>query len=1144
MLAGGRPGIAQDQPASPGGRSATTLPEARESAAGSLTSPPADEDTVILLDEDGKAFRLPAGATVSNFLKWLEASRNASPDADAAVFYVAAVSLEGAADIRRGFATLDAAIDVFVRAGVDSVRVPLRMNEATLIDNRSSEETVEFIPGERGAGLNCRLLGSGRHTIHLKISVPIRSSGNSFRLQLTLPGTAQSSLRLTVPGSNISVRPDELIDIEVTPLPDNQTELVAHGLGASLDLPWQSVAVQPEVQAQLQVESLVTGDVSSNGVALEALQTINATRGSFETLTIQIPDGYSVLSVVSPTHEALRTSELQNNAIRARLPSSTAGPVQLKWLLSSTSASETGRVEITSLFVENAIRQDTFLGISVAEGFRVTPTPEATSQAQRIRTSSFRKKVETHFDPQIEFQHAWRLSSSSSRIAFRLDRIAARYRVNPSYELLLRGTTAELTATYSLTIFRGSLDQLCLNWSGYESEEWQPLEIVEPADRIEVAYASPSQSDGPGPDDRTSGGIDLNFVESLNRTHGKSVIRFRTSRPITEGQEPFLISLPMLDESTLPVTRLTVRNDDAVESTLDPLGGTAVRPISRQSPSAREKAESSQPPNLTPSVFECTSPELQFRATVTTQPQEMTATSRATLTLTDDRVSVEQHLLYSVNYEEVDRLRILVPASVPAADFFYSQRPDGTLKELDVEDGGLELDGLRQVRVKLPGPMLGRFEIVCRYSTPVDITPGQIAPQNLPVAILQPAEIESTSTRLEVRSSGNLQVGLDDSDWTQELTLSQTPSWITTGARRSVDLTVISTPERATQNFSIRRSALRTLFDDGISRTRGVYLIDGDITYLTVTLPSDANMNSVQAFWDGVQLNDDQLLQGVPATREPNAANQEGQPSTGQLRLLLAPSAKKSHLLAIEYTSRQPVVFGGSNSLSLQAPEFASDVWLAETLWDIVLPFDQHLFIYPQHYTPRFNWQRRAIVWSRQATTGSMTLADWMTDGLAESDSTAERIDVSELPFDPLEDSRFGNVYRFSSFGHQHPVRFQSMSQPAIVLAGAGLTLAMGIILLRIPITRHVLTLPVVGFCMALAGLWRLEAVQILVQPALIGLALALVLSVFEARFKKRRTASMVTLASPSDFFAPGSSREEVLHEDSQLPQADAARAQ
>ena len=94
------------------------------------------------------------------------------------------------------------------------------------------------------------------------------------------------------------------------------------------------------------------------------------------------------------------------------------------------------------------------------------------------------------------------------------------------------------------------------------------------------------------------------------------------------------------------------------------------------------------------------------------------------------------------------------------------------------------------------------------------------------------------------------------------------------------------------------------------------------------------------------------------------------------------------------------------------------------------------------------------------------------------------------------------------------------MSQPAIVLCGAGFALAIGFILLRIPATRHVLTFLSLGFVLAATALWQPEPVQLLVQPAIFGMLLAIVASVLENRTRQSQQASLVTLTSPDDFLA------------------------
>ena len=77
--------------------------------------------------------------------------------------------------------------------------------------------------------------------------------------------------------------------------------------------------------------------------------------------------------------------------------------------------------------------------------------------------------------------------------------------------------------------------------------------------------------------------------------------------------------------------------------------------------------------------------------------------------------------------------------------------------------------------------------------------------------------------------------------------------------------------------------------------------------------------------------------------------------------------------------------------------------------------------------------------------------------------------------------------------------------------------------LIKIPATRSVLTLLLLGFLLTLAGLWSMAPLQLLLQPGLFGLVLAVAAAVIDGYLKRKRTSTILTLSSPSDFVAPGS---------------------
>jgi len=1103
--------------------------KADSSTVAQLTDPPKVNEHVIFVDEKGEVVRLTAGGQIGEYLKWRDQLLRGSDD-NSLGYYVAAITLTGDVNASRTVAKLDASIEVFVRAGVDRVEVPLRLNEATLLKYRrpaSTDNEIEFLPTDRGTGLKCRISKSGQHRIDLQLSVPVRKSGNSFRLQLSLPGTAQSSLRLIVPGDAIAVRPDQLADIEVEKLPNARSALIVHGLGAALDLPWQVVSTQPEEKTSFQVETLLAADAGVDGVALEAVQTISATGGSFNSVKVNVPRGFSVLNVSSLTHASLQTSDLQTNPVEISLPEGTAGPLRLKWLLSSEERADAKLISINGFNVENATREETLIGVSVTEGFRLSQLTPKPQLVQRISTSLFRKRVETLFDPQIDFQQAYRLVSQDSRVQFRIERIEASYRISPAYELMFREASAELTARFEIVVYRGSLDQVALRWPSLQQQEWEQIEVVDNADRTHVAGLVIGRSDvsdaaGPLPNSGlTADSVQLQFVEPLNRIHGVVTVEFRARRPIPLGEEPFLISIPVADSESMPVSRVTLLNASNVESNIAGARETVIRFLSEGSSLGTADA-SDVPLNLVPRRLESSSRNLEFRATVTSHPQDVASSSHAILTLSENQIDVEQRLRYTVTYKELDRLRILVPGSV-RPDEFRLVATDGTPETLlTAEVGGLEIDGVRQIRVDLPEPKLGQFEIVCAYSIAVDSSFATLGTADVDVSLLQPAENQGRTTRVEIRSPDNVGVQVSGEQWTQELTLSDAPSWVASGMLRSVNLLLEVAPERASQNFVVRRSALRSRFQNGAAaRTTGFYLIDGDISFLIVTLPADVDRSSLSVWWNGRLMTAESLL----ITSAGNAGS--------DVRILVDESLRRrQHILVMEFDLQDAVSFNGLSELRATAPGFAADVWLADTVWEVALPVDQHLFVYPDNYAAAFSWQRQGAVWSRRPVDRSIALSDWL---LADADADLRESlesQLKEFRFDPLASAPYGNSYLFSAFGHQQDVQFQAMSQPAIILAGAGLALALGLVLLRIPATRHVLTILFVGFGLSLAGLWHLEAVQLLLQPAVFGLILSIVASIIETRVKRQQRASLVTFSSPSDFLAPGSSGDVIIHDE------------
>ncbi len=1109
-------------------------------------------DTVLVLDKDGNPVEVPLGPTWEEYLKFVRdrglATSNNLPD-----FYIARLQLNGDVNVEDGVAALDVEVLIRVLAEDRAVDVPLRLTEATLRDHSySGPGTLAFIPTERNSGVACRLIGQGEHSIRLKTLVAIRKSGDTLRLQLSLPPSPQSELVLTVPRERIVVRGDAAGGRPVSSTQkDGTTQIRAFGLGSTLDLSWQELTARAEVRPEIAVTTYVSATLEPDGGDLEAEQTIVATRGNFDRLTVEIPSGFILRSLTSPTHPEIQYEQPEFPRATIQFAGPTAGPVKLTWSLYSVKSSKpedsadaaaadddsAGSFELQGFRVEEASRHEGFLRVGVPEGFLPglieAETPNQSRQLMEARLSSFQPELIGRRLPDASGQQqVWRILDPGFRAMFQLKRIEPGFLVAPRFELRFNDRIVEVNASFDVLVYRGSLQQLDLLWPDFHAQQWRVEVAGSPVD-IELqlpdsASETPVVGNGPGDSVPAAGDrLGMILTDARSRTHGNWTIELTCRVPVPEGAESFPLTLPQVD---VPIERLRspivrVINERNIESTLVAARGTIAHEVPDD---VADPVEAYLPTNLKTRAWEIDSPSIRFDATVAAHEQKVSCTPYATLRYDDDHFEVVQRLEYSVTYEPLSRVRVEIPSeltgeTISRAEFRLLRPGDEQPRKLTPVGTGLQLGETVQRSLQLPESLWGQFAIICEYSIPISDLLATTKPSSNDVPLIHSADAVADATRVEIQAPANIELRLSADTWQPELSVGRFPAWVAQGTQRRLRVVSQSSAGRASERFAVRRIELQTeLFRTG-ARTRAAYQVEGDVSWLTLTFPPDCDLNSIGAWWDGEPLSPEAIRQLPDSERD--------------LRFdLEVDGVTRRHTLQIQYQSQASHDFGPLTSLSVQAPEFASGVQLSEAVWEITLPDDQYVFVYPESWLPQMRWLRSGMVWRRKPT-GPGFAANWPSAG-----------DTGSEAWGSLTGSNAGLVtpYRFTAFGHQQPLFIRSMSRPAIVLTGTGLALAIGLILLRVPATRHVLTLLVLTFSVSVIGLWHLEALQLLAQPAVFGLLLAALGTLIDSRARQRMKSSYVAYSSPSDFLVPGSSVVELMQEETKASPrrtADAAGA-
>lgn len=1067
---------------------------------------PGAEDVVQVIGPDGKPLFIPHGETWKEFQKFLK-SRQANDGPLAPPFSVSGVLFEGSTEANEDSVTLEATLTILINRDGEDVLVPLQLNEATLLKKPAhfGSNEAEFDAFDREDGYQCWLRGKGLHELKMSLAVPIRKQAAARRVMLRLPETPKSEIRLNVPLPKVSAKGLDRGFLRTKPLDNGRTEIHAFGPpGNILDLSWQSITDISEAKPELQALTLIVADLRAESLVLEVTQQIRSIQGSFDKLTVRLPPEFELLEVTG--RDVKDSSKVADSPPRVTvtLAAPTAGPIELKWVLSTKVAADAVRLPpIEGFEVEEARQQKGHVVMMAWEGVNLRKRDGEDRFVDQDTLTALRDVPGFHAPANgTRSTTVYRFLKQPFRLVFDLQKIESYFTSEQTHLVRLASTHANLETTLTIRVFRGSLLDLTLPWPGFKPENWEAVTNETP-DIVEQVSVEDTPS---GPQLR------VRLIDRKTRGDQEFDLRLTTRRVIPTDGTAFDLSLPFVAASGQKASTLVV----APSSNLDVEWSSKNEAISRPTTPDRkvlDQLESTR--NVTAWRWEAGSPEFTAKAKV--QQQTISTDSLSDLAFDTRSVTVTQRIGYEVAFEPLSQARLMVPRGILERVRFRLRDSNGQSKSLPPPVfTALEIDQARQCRLSLDPPQVGKFEVLADFDVEqtVDMTADKPSQVNIPV--LQSSDAEFSATRVKWNTGDTLVASLDDPAWKPELGPDKTSSWKANGTKSVIRLDVAPAAHSLMQDFTVHRALIRTVVSEGRRHSQALFELDHDVREITLTLPPGISSQPFQAWWNH-----------TPVTVETSARDQ----ATGntEIRLRLAQSSaiatalpetadridKIKGQLWLDYYSDESAHFGWSNQIQLVTPQFASTVWVAQTIWQVALPADQHLLTTPRDYAAQFHWDRSLLLWSRRPNFGydriNRVLNDAAPNGI---DSVAWESAVTGEPTG-------NNIYPVSCFGPPQRLVFWSMSRSAVVGCGAGLALLLGFLLIRIPATRHVLTFLVVGFIMSLAALWFAEPVKVLLQPAILGAAMSVIAAVIDRVGRRPAQSPMVTLASPSDFLTP-----------------------
>ena len=1062
----------------------TGQPAAKPSDKPGSPQPKNTANWIFLPGLEGQRIPVPTDLW-KDFLRW-QNNQQAPP------FHVTSVSLDGR--VLGDRALLNARVEVRVQRADEWIPVSLRMGNGNTVltspvtyngPGQSRPDTRKTNPTN---GLRWWLKGQGLHELSFQLSVPVLREHPSRRLQLALPTppAAGTRLLLVVEGGPLrATTPKGGGQTTVRPGTNGTNRIEVHGVGDQIDLSWRATATANDDDTVLASSIAISVEPNTDSVVLKTHQRIRVLKGHPETITVALPTGYRLVDVQG---DAIQDPQIDpDEPGRVHLPlvgggsDAASDPIAIRWTLQGEFPPVGEPLLIDGFQVEEARYQTGHVAMKLLDNYRSARKLGRFVHRINVRDLPRTPTLAPLFGDNIA--SAWEILRQPFRLELDLVEIEPRFIAEPQLFLKLSESNAELVIDIPRgQVFRGAIEALEFHWPGWTEQGWQV--IADESPELQFRFDENTQK------------LRVGLAARQSRADGQFAVRFKADRPIGKPTSSML-TLPALVAPTPPEPVLVVGRAINVDTELTTQNETTTRPLS-----AQLKQLISLPEELGDGIvpadnyFRLPPEASSFQVSVMPQPRRITTSSSVVANYSDGKLQVTQQIDYQVEYARIGSVKLMVPR--PLQDnqvrFRLQANPDAEPIPLEARPG-IEVGTQQQADIQLDEDRLGSFRIIADFelSAPEILAITTVA---MPIPLMQSTDAAFRSTRFELTGGGGIDAVLDGETWQSELDIENRPVWRASGSPPQVDLALRLGDRDASYHFTVPRVAIVQVLQDadsGTVQSWACYHIQGQITTLVVRFSADAKMSRVPVFhWDGQPLRSDHYRETVT-------------PGGGaEFRLDVSGFTSGSdHLLQVDYH----VVNRSDNGLlsgrhQLVTPRLADTAHIAETLWQVHLPVGHHLLNGARGHSPRFSWQWQGLHFSRETDTGFDHAADWLA------------VPGHAPQFPPIA---VGNAYTFSNFGPPDSFSFHSISQWSFVLLGAGLALAAGLILLYIPHTRHVVTGLSAGFVVAVLAIWLAEPITLLLQPALLGLALATLAAILHHRFGRHPTIDLATLPSPID---------------------------
>lgn len=933
-----------------------------------------------------------------------------------------------------------ATIHIAVNRGEGWHQVPIRMSQAhiTGIEYAGAGEEIPDVTNKvSDEGQRWQIRGLGQHQLKLTGWVPLKQNLALTQLQLSLPPLLpgfEAEVQLEIPNPDVVLRPGNNVYLLDVKRNEATTQVVSTVSGNRLELGWSIPASTGATVAA--VGSRFHLKPTSTRLTLLADQTIEFYQQVTRELQVQPPSHFQLVEISGPHYRSHTIDE--EGQVNIQLSQDVKGEIKLHWVFESPFI-ENEPIIIDGLAFKGAIREEGLIRIDELDGYLLIPATEQSELVHRASVSDVRDfGVGVPLTAYAFYKQPFNLVMSTSP--------TASYEIlTPTYQLTVGEKSQQLRVDARVSVQRGQVSSMAFSMPPESLEGWEFEEAT-----ISPPSANPVRTEF----DPVLGQGTCTWSTPL-RTSFHLLLSFRRNRQLANDLE---CSLPSFRADRTAESIIALRAEDQLDLESWNIPDKLRLDIHSQDVKSRLTELVNGDEELI-AVSRVVPDQRDVKLTLSRHEKTMTCdTLVQVVDVQSGDISIRQKIDLDVKYGRVSDFALSLPTELTRLF------PDYALSEaIDVSVDGESLSTFfneSQVTAVLPQPVKGQATIVIDYAFPIDVKQATFI--NLPIVALLNQEFQSIQCEVLPVESVRLRAG----DGWEPI---RSSLWVAQPGKRveSVPVEVNLQLADSAQQYVVERAWARThFFQDGRSETWVEYVFNNNPERVVLLFSDRVDLNQLGFKFDGNEL-DSSSLQRRSGDRE-------------ELTVVLPESRSEHPTLTMTFRSSKGQPFMVSEHHDVFLPEFPSSVWVNESIWEVQLPSGHHLFTSPL-LEPQFKWVRDRFFWVRKPT-----------DEFQEQQAIVEQSMPPEFLVDHV------NQYSFRGFGTVPKVRFQTMNRSMILLIGAGLTLLLGFVFWRAPSTRNVFSLLVLTFCVAVASLWFMEPILLLLQPAALGVMLALVATMFD----------------------------------------------